>query len=236
MGGMGAHSCASTTSVPAPRRGRSRRSLPVPDTSERWPRRDATGASGSGSCQRIGKPLPSRTRALTGVRPVGHCEIDRMDVYGWLRPALFRLPADRAHDLAHLALRLPLPFRLLGPSARAGDRRLATDLAGIPLANPVGLAPGFDKNGDLLPSLQHLGFGYIVIGSLTPEPRAGNPRPRLVRYPDRLSIANSMGLPNQGGDAAGRRLRSRPITPTAGIASRAGVSAERILRGGGRPR
>jgi dihydroorotate dehydrogenase len=154
-----------------------------------------------------------------------------MDVYGWLRPALFRLPADRAHDLAHLALRLPLPFRLLGPSARAGDRRLATDLAGIPLANPVGLAPGFDKNGDLLPSLQHLGFGYVVIGSLTPEPRAGNPRPRLVRYPDRLSIANSMGLPNQGVEAAVRRLRSRPITHTAVIASVAGFSPESILAG-----
>lgn len=154
-----------------------------------------------------------------------------MDVYALLRPALFRLSADRAHDLARLALRFPLPFRVVGRSLRVRDPRLATDLAGIPLASPIGLAPGFDKDGDLLPSLQHLGFGYVVIGSLTPEFRAGNPRPRLVRYPDRLSIANSMGLPNKGIDAAVRRLRSRPVKHTAVIASVAGFSPESILAG-----
>jgi dihydroorotate dehydrogenase len=151
-----------------------------------------------------------------------------MDGYGLLRRVLFGLPPDRAHDLARLALRSPVPFRWLGRSGPP-DPRLATVLAGIPLPNPIGLAPGFDKDGDLLPGLQHLGFGYLVIGSLTPEPRAGNPRPRLVRYPDRLSIANSMGLPNQGVDAAVRRLRSRPITPTVVIASVAGFSVESIL-------
>ena len=154
-----------------------------------------------------------------------------MDLYARLRPALFRLPADRAHDLARLALRVPAFFRLLGRSGRVTDPRLATDLAGIPLANPVGLAPGFDKDGDLLPSLRHLGFGYVAIGSLTPEPRAGNARPRLVRYPDRRSVANSMGLPNQGVDACVRRLRARPIRDTAVVASVAGFSIESILGG-----
>jgi dihydroorotate dehydrogenase len=152
-----------------------------------------------------------------------------MDVYARLRPALFRLPADRAHDVARLALRFPETFRLLGRSARLRDPRLATDLAGIPLTSPVGLAPGFDKDGDLLPSLQHLGFGYVVIGSLTPEARAGNPRPRLVRYPDRLSVANSMGLPNHGVEAAVRRLRSNPVRHTTVLASVAGFSIESIL-------
>jgi dihydroorotate dehydrogenase len=152
-----------------------------------------------------------------------------MDAYARLRPALFRLPADRAHDLARFALRFPAPFRLLGRSARLRDPRLATDLAGIRLTSPIGLAPGFDKDGDLLPSLQHLGFGYVVIGSLTPEARAGNPRPRLVRYPDRLSVANSMGLPNHGIDAAVRRLRARPIRHTTVLASVAGFSIESIL-------
>jgi dihydroorotate dehydrogenase len=154
-----------------------------------------------------------------------------MDLYARLRPALFRLPADRAHDLARLALRVPALFRLLGRSGRVTDPRLATDLAGIPLANPVGLAPGFDKDGDLLPSLRHLGFGYVAIGSLTPEPRAGNARPRLVRYPDRRSVANSMGLPNQGVDACVRRLRARPIRDTAVVASVAGFSIASILAG-----
>jgi dihydroorotate dehydrogenase len=154
-----------------------------------------------------------------------------MDLYARLRPALFGLPADRAHDLARLALRAPAAFRLLGRSARVKDPRLATDLAGIPLANPVGLAPGFDKDGDLLPSLQHLGFGYVVIGSVTPEARAGNPRPRLVRYPDRLSVANSMGLPNRGVDACVRRLRANPVRHTTVLASVAGFSIESILAG-----
>jgi dihydroorotate dehydrogenase len=153
-----------------------------------------------------------------------------MDAYAHLRPALFRLPPDRAHDLARLALRVPAVGRLLGRSARrVRDPRLAIDLAGIPLASPVGLAPGFDKDGDLLPGLQHLGFGYVVIGSLTPEPRPGNPRPRLVRYPDRLSVANSMGLPNRGVDAGVRRLRARPIHRTTVLASVAGFSVETIL-------
>src|SRR5262245_45993042 len=122
-----------------------------------------------------------------------------MDVYARLRPLLFRLPADRAHDLARLALRVPAAFRLLGRSARWRDPRLATDLAGIPLTNPVGLAPGFDKDGDLLPSLQHLGFGYVVIGSLTPEARAGNPRPRLVRFPDQHTVATFMEMQKHRG-------------------------------------
>ena len=154
-----------------------------------------------------------------------------VDVYPLLREALFRLPADRAHDLARLALRFPAAFRWLGRLAQIRDPRLATDLAGIRLTNPLGLAPGLDKDGDLLPSLQHLGFGYVVIGSLTAEARAGNPRPRLVRYPDRRSIANSMGLPNQGVAAAVRRLQSRPIRHTVVMASVAGFSGEEIVAG-----
>ena len=154
-----------------------------------------------------------------------------MDLYALVRSALFRLPADRAHDLARLALRIPAPFRHLGRSLQIRDPRLETELAGIPLANPIGLAPGFDKDGELLPSLQHLGFGYVVIGSLTVEPRAGNPRPRLVRYPERLSIANSMGLPNRGIDAAVRALQARPATGTTVLASVAGFSGDSILAG-----
>jgi dihydroorotate dehydrogenase len=154
-----------------------------------------------------------------------------MNLYALLRSALFQLPADRAHDLARLALRVQAPYRWLGRSLQLRDPRLATTLAGIPLANPIGLAPGFDKDGDLLGSLQHLGFGYVVVGSLTVEPRAGNPRPRLVRYPDRLSIANSMGLPNRGIDAAARALAARPATATTVLASVAGFSTESILAG-----
>src|SRR5262249_44991209 len=136
-----------------------------------------------------------------------------------------------AHDLARLALRVPAAFWMLGRSGHVRDPRLATDLAGMPLANPVGLAPGFDKDGDLLSSLQHLGFGYLLIGSLTPEARAGNPRPRLVRSPDRSSVSNSMGLPNRGIDACVRRLEANPIRRATVLASVAGFSVESILAG-----
>lgn len=126
-----------------------------------------------------------------------------------LRPLLFRLPPDQSHDLARFALRWPLVWRALGAFARFADPRLETDLGGLTVPNPVGLAPGFDKNADLLPGLGELGFGFIAVGSITREPRWGNPFPRLVRYPERLSIANSMGLPNRGVEQAIRKL-SRP--------------------------
>jgi dihydroorotate dehydrogenase len=154
-----------------------------------------------------------------------------MGVYPLLRRGLFRLSADRAHDLARLALGCPPLFRALGRSARVSHPALRVDLAGIPLASPVGLAPGFDKDGDLLPALGHLGFGYVAIGSLTPEARPGNPKPRLVRYPDRLSVANSMGLPNQGIEAAVRRLAARPVPGLPVIASVAGFAPASIVAG-----
>ena len=87
----------------------------------------------------------------------------------WLRPLLFRLSADQAHALAQLALRVPVVWTALGRQARAAgaDPRLRVDLAGLPLANPVGLAPGFDKSGQLVAALAQLGFGYLVVGSIT---------------------------------------------------------------------
>jgi dihydroorotate dehydrogenase len=148
-----------------------------------------------------------------------------------LRPLLFKLSADRAHELARLSLRVAPPvWRVLGIDARIDDQRLATELAGIRLSSPIGLAPGFDKNAEMLPSLAQLGFGYLVVGSITREPRFGNPFPRLVRYPDRLSIANSMGLPNRGLAEAVRLLRlPRPPDCPPVIASVAGFSSDELL-------
>ena len=145
-----------------------------------------------------------------------------------LRPLLFRLSADQAHDLAHFALRWAYPWQLR--ASPRPDPRLATELAGIQLATPIGLAPGFDKNADRVPALATLGFGYLVVGSITTLPRSGNPRPRLHRYPDRESIANCMGMPNVGLEAAVKRLRlPRPVGAPPLIASVAGFSAEDLL-------
>jgi dihydroorotate dehydrogenase len=148
-----------------------------------------------------------------------------------MRPLLFRLSADRAHQVGRVPLRWPAVWQVLGRAARqAGtDPRLRTQLAGLQLDNPIGLAPGFDKSGDLIPSLSQLGFGYLVVGSITREPRWGNPFPRLVRYPEQESIANSMGLPNQGLAAAIRSLQRARRAGCPVIGSVAGFSAEELL-------
>jgi dihydroorotate dehydrogenase len=141
---------------------------------------------------------------------------------------LFRIGPDRAHELAKILLRRPVLWRLLLREAQP-DPRIRTTLAGLELATPIGLAPGFDKNGDLVPSLARLGFGYIVVGSITPEPRAGNPRPRLLRYVDRQSLANCMGMPNVGIEEAVRLLaRPRPAGVPV-IASVAGYSTDDLV-------
>lgn len=152
-----------------------------------------------------------------------------MNLYTALaRPLLFRVSADRAHDLAHVALRRAWPWSMARPFLQTNDPRLRTDLCGLQLATPVGLAPGFDKDADLLGGLDNLGFGYIVVGSITPMPRAGNPRPRLVRYPQRASVANSMGLPSLGVDQVVQHLRSsKHRTPV--IGSVCGFTADEVV-------
>ncbi len=152
-----------------------------------------------------------------------------MDWYQHLvRPLLFRLTAEQAHTVARRAMRVSWPLRVLGAGGE-DDPRLRVDLAGIQLSNPVGLAPGFDKDGRLLASLESLGFGYAVVGSVTEQARPGNPRPRLVRYPHRLSLANAMGLPNEGAQVTAAGLAAHRPRRMAALVSVAGPSAESIV-------
>lgn len=144
-----------------------------------------------------------------------------------LRPLLFALSAEQAHTLAQVALRFG-PIGALLASRQPADPRLARDLGGLRCANPIGLAPGFDKDGRLLPCLLRLGFGYVTVGSITPEPRPGNPKPRLVRYPQRRAIGNAMGLPSLGAARVEALLRRpRPPGPPV-IASIAGFGVAEI--------
>jgi dihydroorotate dehydrogenase len=117
-----------------------------------------------------------------------------------LRPLLFRLSPDRSHAAAQVALSWQAPWEALGSLAglAVSDPRLETTFAGIKLPNPIGLAAGFDKDCDLVETLRHLGFGFVTVGSIMPEPRVGNPFPRLVRYAETESLADSMGLPSKG--------------------------------------
>src|SRR5918992_500653 len=128
-----------------------------------------------------------------------------MEWYGSLaRPLLFVLPPEAAHRVAHRLLALPLPWGRLGRADRSPSLR--TSLAGIELANPVGLAAGFDKTGDRVASLGRLGFGYVVVGTFTRRPRAGNPKPRIARDVRRASLVNAMGLSNPGAEVAAATL------------------------------
>jgi dihydroorotate dehydrogenase len=122
-----------------------------------------------------------------------------------LRPLLFRLDAETAHRLGQFALQWQLPWSLL-PS-RAGGDRLAVTVGDWHLDSPIGLAAGFDKNGDAVPGLQHLGFGYLTVGSILAQPSAGHPRPRLIRYPETEALANCYGLPSDGLDACAAKLK-----------------------------
>ena len=143
------------------------------------------------------------------------------------KPLLFSLPPEAAHRVAQRMLGLPLPWRRIGGVVR--DDALAVTLAGIELRNPVGLAAGFDKTGRHLDALGRLGFGYVVGGTFTERPRSGNPKPRIVRIPERSSMVNAMGLPNPGAEAAAETLaRVRRTSPR--FASLADQSLEEVLR------
>jgi dihydroorotate dehydrogenase len=150
-----------------------------------------------------------------------------------LTPGLFVLSADRSHALANAALRWPLPWRLLSAAngLQVTDPRLRTSFAGLELANPIGLAAGFDKNADLLDALSCLGFGFVCVGSIMPEPRFGNPFPRLVRYREAESMADSMGVPSKGRAYAVERLKQRTHRSVPIFANVGGFTSSTIAEG-----
>lgn len=122
-----------------------------------------------------------------------------------MRPALFALDAERAHRLTIRSL--ALWGRLGAPGGRSvSDNRLATRVAGLNFANPLGLAAGVDKDGEAVTGLHALGFGAVEVGTLTPLPQPGNPKPRLFRLVEDEAVINRMGFNNGGLDAALKRL------------------------------
>jgi dihydroorotate dehydrogenase len=109
---------------------------------------------------------------------------------------LFRLEPETAHHTALEALKMAQRLHLLAGRQAADPRTVM----GIRFPNPVGLAAGLDKNGDYIDALAGLGFGFIEIGTVTPRPQPGNPKPRLFRLPQAQAIINRMGFNNQGVD------------------------------------
>lgn len=119
-------------------------------------------------------------------------------MYSLLKPFLFRLDAETAHHRTLEWLARAHRFGLL-PASDA--RAHPVELMGLHLPNPVGLAAGLDKNGEYIDALAALGFGFIEIGTVTPRPQAGNPKPRLFRSPEHRAVINRMGFNNLGIDA-----------------------------------
>ena len=133
--------------------------------------------------------------------------------YSLLDLALSRLDAEAAHGLAIRALKTGLL-----PGDRRGDAAsLATKVWGRSLPNPIGLAAGFDKNAEVADVMLAQGFGLVEIGSVTPRPQEGNPRPRLFRLPQDRGVINRMGFPGHGLEAARARLAARPRRGFVGV-------------------
>ncbi|MGE4429317.1 MAG: quinone-dependent dihydroorotate dehydrogenase [Sphingobium sp.] len=126
-------------------------------------------------------------------------------IYALLRPFFFRMDAETAHHLTISALR-----RLPAGSPGQPDPILATRVAGLDFPSPVGLAAGFDKDGLVAHKMHRFGFGFAELGTLTPLPQSGNPRPRLFRLTEDRAVINRMGFNNGGQAQAARHLAATP--------------------------
>ncbi|MBJ6764327.1 quinone-dependent dihydroorotate dehydrogenase [Myxococcaceae bacterium JPH2] len=139
-------------------------------------------------------------------------------MYGLARAFLFRLDAERAHRLGIAGLRFLGRSRARCESMRARNLAHATgdlsvELAGLTFAHPVALAAGLDKEAEAVDGLFACGFSAVEIGTLTPRPQPGNPKPRLFRLPEHRAVINRMGFNNHGATAAAERLRARTWKP-----------------------
>jgi dihydroorotate dehydrogenase len=126
-------------------------------------------------------------------------------MYSLARPFLFGLDAERAHGLGLASLEAAYRSGLGGLLA-SRPQPLPTKAFGLTFPNPVGLAAGLDKNGAHVDALQALGFGFIEVGTVTPRPQVGNPKPRMFRVPEYEAIINRLGFNNDGVDALVRNV------------------------------
>ena len=153
-----------------------------------------------------------------------------------IRPLLFLFPAEKAHRIALGALRvlryIPGARFIVRLFCKKRSKSLQKELFGINFPNPVGIAAGLDKNGEYYNDLANLGFGFIEIGALTPQPQEGNPSPRLWRLPKDEALINRMGMNNNGVRFALQKLRKdRPnIVIGANISKNAATANEDAAR------
>lgn len=129
------------------------------------------------------------------------------------RDALLRMDPETAHGATINALRLGLSPE----QDHADPPELKTSLVGLDLKNPIGMAAGFDKNAEVPVPLARMGFGMVEIGTVTPRPQIGNPKPRLFRIPEAEGVINRMGFNNEGHEAVFRRLRGLHVPAVLGV-------------------
>ncbi|HEY6894014.1 MAG TPA: quinone-dependent dihydroorotate dehydrogenase, partial [Rhodanobacteraceae bacterium] len=137
-------------------------------------------------------------------------------MYALARPFLFCLDAERAHDLGLVSIETAYRtgfHALLAPRPPP----LPVDVFGLRFENPVGLAAGLDKNGAHIDALAALGFGFIEVGTTTPRPQSGNPKPRMFRLPEREAVINRLGFNNEGVDALVRNAERAKFAGPLGI-------------------
>ena len=133
--------------------------------------------------------------------------------YGALRPALFALPPESAHDAALAALEARKTLCGVSQPQRICSRTVM----GLDFPNPIGLAAGFDKNAAHADALGALGFGFIEVGGITPRPQGGNSTPRIFRLPEAEALINRMGFNNCGAERAAENLSGRKWTGIVGV-------------------
>ncbi len=124
-----------------------------------------------------------------------------------IKHLFFRFEPETAHEMVMRLLQLPLLSRLLGKLYYYEHPSLSRTVFGLTFPNPVGLAAGFDKDARVVDRMADLGFGFVEIGTVTPKPQPGNPRPRLFRLPRDRALINRMGFNNEGVGAAVERLK-----------------------------
>jgi dihydroorotate dehydrogenase len=132
--------------------------------------------------------------------------------YCLLKPVLFSLDAETAHELTIASMK-----RLSGLMPPASFANQGVEVMGLQFPNRVGLAAGLDKNGEAINGWGRLGFGFVEIGTVTPRPQPGNPKPRLFRIPEKQGIINRMGFNNHGVDALLANVKAADFKGVLGI-------------------
>ena len=126
-----------------------------------------------------------------------------LDIFKYIKPALFKLEPEQAHKAAIMALQMGV-----APNGRLSNDGLKQRVFGLDFDNPIGVAAGFDKNAEVPNEIIKVGFGFAEIGSVTPRPQAGNPKPRIFRVPEHRGVINRMGFNNDGHEAVLKRMRN----------------------------